>query len=134
MVRSIIVALLVIQTCALGAWYDKKLPTWIDGSETYRSGGEAMFIGMVAPTIISEAWQHKYPTSSRQKQIGRVFTAHVAVLTFTALLFMGDKALHDGDARLQNPIAVAGVSVPLNIIWSCVRPMPKKRILNAKPN
>ena len=82
---------------------DKHLPPWLDETETYRSGGEALVGGALAPHGMKLGYDKLFgrPKTFNGK-MGRTLGSKLLASLLAEALLGNKKALHDNDPRSGN--------------------------------
>lgn len=110
----------------MAKWYDKKLPRWLDDTETVASVADATIGGWVAPRLAIEVWNKKQPPKDFNDRLKRVVISHLAAGLINEAVFGKMKSLHDSDPRSCNMHLMNGATIHVDVFWELIREYRKK--------
>jgi len=106
----------------MGAWYDKKLPEWLDGNETYRSAGGAVGGGVLGPMALSVSYDKLFgKPKTFEGKFKRTAGAKLLAALIAEALYHGKTANHDTDAKNTNAHMINAATIAPALIWDAIR-------------
>ena len=118
-VKALII-LTLLHGVAMGAWYDKNLP-FGDTSETYRSAGGAVAVGVGWPMLLSASHDKIFgKPKTFDGKVARTVGSKLLAALIAEALWHGKTARHDTDAKNLNAHMANVATIAPALIWDAL--------------